>query len=400
MSVRPSLEILNYHGVPVWRNVIFIRYAMQVFAALAVASVVGFLAVNLMNNAEQWGVNLSFRLLQTNAGFDVPYSLIPYDSSRSILYAFLAGLSNTIRLVVIGAVLTTIVGIIIGLARLSSNWLISKLATVYVEGLRNIPLIVFAFFLFYGLLTTLPQTKEAWRIPGVGVASNRGIYTTSLDFSSSLVPWLLFVAAGLMAAYMLRRLFFRYEERLGRLARPLNTKYTLLLIVTAMAVLGWVVQPTAPFSINQPVLEGVNFRGGMRFTTEFFAILAALTLYIASYVAEIVRGAVQSVPGGQLEAARALGMSYKQVIWNIVLPQAARIAVPPMIGQYVNLTKGSALAIVVGYSEVFVVSRTAIEKTGLALQIFILLIVTYLIIGVIYSLIGNWYNRKVLIVER
>ena len=152
MSTRPSLKLLNYRGVPIWRNVVFIRLAMQALAALVVISIIWVLAVNLMNNAEQRGLNLSFKLLGTNAGFDVPYSLIPYDSSKSIFYAFMAGVANTLRLVAVAIFTTTILGILIGLARLSTNFVISGLGRVYVETLRNIPLITFAFFLFVGLL--------------------------------------------------------------------------------------------------------------------------------------------------------------------------------------------------------------------------------------------------------
>ena len=395
MSTRPSIKLLNYRGVPIWRNVVFIRLTMQALAALVVISIIVFMVTNLLNNAEDRGVNLSFRLLGTNAGFDVPYSLIPYDSSRTIFYALLAGVANTLRLVVFGIVLTTILGILIGLARLSNNFVISSLARFYVESMRNIPLITFAFFLFFGLLQALPKTTEAWRMPGIGVMSNRGLYLTSVDESSSLLLWLLIVAAGVVAAYVVRRVYLKDQGQIKKFGIQLNTPFTPIAIVIAVAAVGWVVQPEAPFVIDQPVLQGTNFVGGMKLTTEFFTILIALTIYIASYIAEVVRGSVQAVPKGQVEAARALGMNYWQVTLNVVLPQAARIAVLPMIGQYVNLTKGSSLAIVVGYAEVFVIARTAIEKTGLAIQIFLLLIVFYLIMGGFFSLIGNWYNRRV-----
>jgi general L-amino acid transport system permease protein len=395
MTNRPSLNLLNYRGVPIWRNVVFIRLTMQVLAALFVISIIWVLAVNLMNNAEQRGLNLSFRLLGTNAGFDVPYSLIPYDSSKSILYAFMAGVANTLRLLAIAIFTTTILGIIIGLARLSTNFVISGLGRVYVETLRNIPLITFAFFLFVGLLQGLPRTSEAWRIPGIGVMSNRGIYLTSIDESPSFVVWLVIVVLGALLAYFLNRLVLKNRGELKLFGIRLNRGFTPIVLLLLIAVVGWIAQPNAPFVFDQPELKGTNFVGGMKFTTEFFTILTALTFYIASYVAEIVRGSVQAVPKGQIEAARALGLNYWQVTMNVVLPQAARIAVLPMIGQYVNLTKGSALAIVVGYAEVFVVARTAIEKTGMALQIFVMVIIFYMIMGALFSLLGNWYNRKV-----
>ena len=225
--------------------------------------------------------------------------------------------------------------------------------------------------------------------------SNRGLYLTSVDESSSLFLWLLIVVAGVVAAYVVRRVYLKDQGQIKKLGIQLNTPFTPIAIVVAVAAVGWVAQPQAPFVFDQPVLKGTNFVGGMKLTTEFFAILTALTIYIASYIAEVVRGSVQSVPKGQVEAARALGLNYWQVTMNVVLPQAARIAVLPLIGQYVNLTKGSSLAIVVGYAEVFVVARTAIEKTGLAIQIFLMLIIFYMIMGAFFSLIGNWYNRRV-----
>jgi general L-amino acid transport system permease protein len=395
MSNRPSLNLLSYQGVPIWRNTVFIRLAMQIFAALVVMSVIWLLATNLMTNAEKRGLDLSFKLLGTNAGFDVPYSLIPYDSSKSILYAFFAGVANTIRLVGIAIITTTTLGILIGLARLSSNYVISGLARVYVETMRNIPLITFAFFLVFGLLRGLPKTSEAWRISGIGVMSNRGVYLTSIDESSSLVLWLVIVLLGVLLAYFLNRLVLKNRGELRLLGIRLNRGFTPIVLLLVIAAVGWVAQPQAPFVFDQPELKGTNFVGGMKLTTEFFAILTALTVYIASYVSEIVRGSVQSVPKGQVEAAKALGLSYWQVTTNVVLPQAARIAVLPMIGQWVNITKGSALAIVVGYAEVFVVARTAIEKTGMALQIFAMVIAFYMIMGIFFSLLGNWYNRKV-----
>jgi general L-amino acid transport system permease protein len=395
MSSRPPLKLLNYHGVPIWRNVVFIRLVMQALAALFVISIIWLLATNLMNNAEQRGLNLSFKLLSTNAGFDVPYSLIPFDSSKSILYAFFAGVANTLRLVGIAIFTTTILGVLIGLSQLSSNFVISGLGRVYVQTLRNIPLITFAFFLFFGLLRGLPKTSEAWHMPGIGVMSNRGIYLTSVDESSSLVLWLIIVALGIVAAYLLNRMFLKNQGELKLFGIRLNRGFTPIVLLLLVAAIGWIAQPQAPFVFDQPELKGTNFVGGMKLTTEFFAILTALTVYIASYVAEIVRGSVQSVPKGQVEAAEALGLNYWQVTLNVVLPQAARIAVLPMIGQWVNLTKGSALAIVVGYAEVFVVARTAIEKTGMALQIFVMVIAFYMIMGAFFSLLGNWYNRKV-----
>jgi len=200
---------------------------------------------------------------------------------------------------------------------------------------------------------------------------------------------------GVVAAYLLRRFYLKNRGELRLFGIRLNRGFTPIILLVVVAAIGWITQPQAPFVFDQPELKGTNFVGGMKLTTELFAILTALTVYIASYVAEIVRGAVQAVPKGQVEAARALGLNYWQVTLNVVLPQAARIAVLPMIGQWVNITKGSALAIVVGYAEVFVVARTAIEKTGMAIQIFVMVIAFYMIMGAIFSLLGNWYNRKV-----
>lgn len=390
-------RVFVYRGVPIWRNVVVLQAVTQVLAAIAVATLIALLIATMMSNADRRGLRLGFEFLGWTAGFAMPDTAIPYSPSRSFLYAYWAGIANTFRAVLLAMFFTTVLGTLIGLARLSSNWLINRLATFYVETLRNLPLIVVAFFFYFGLLQNMPITQRAIHLPGPIFLSNRGVYVSWFDPTSSFGPWMLFILGGLVGAVALRLALLRYQEKTGR---PAHSVLVPALTFAIVATVGWLVVPGSPLLFDRPVLMGTNFQGGLKFTPEFFAIFSCLTMYIASYIAEIVRGAVQSIPKGQLEAARALGLNYPQTVQHVILPQALRIIVPPLIGQYVNLTKGSALAIVVGYADVFVVTRTIIERTGRSPQMFLLLIATYLVIGAVYAVIGNIYNRRIRIVER
>ena len=393
-------RVKSHSSVPLWRNIYVLRAATQIVAALLIVGLIAFFLNNLLVNAEKRGVELGFGFLALRASIKISNAAIPYSADNSYFYAFLVGVVHTLQATLLGIVLATILGVLVGVARLSRNWLINKLTSIYIGAIRNVPLIVTCFFFYFGLVLRLPITREAWQFPGPIFLSNRGVYAIWGEPTSSFGPWLLFVAGGLIAGYLLRRYLQRRETRTGPLSYPNLLSFGTLAVVS---VIGWFALGTlgeAPLIPTVPVLKGTNFRGGLRITPEFFALVACLTVYIATYIGEIVRGAIQSIPRGQLEAARAVGLSEIHVLRHIVIPQALRIIVPPTIGQYINLTKGSALAIVVGYADVYVITRNIIEQSGHSVPMFLLIIVTYLIIAAVYSLIGNLYNRSVQIVER
>lgn len=401
-SVHGDLRsrVRSHSGVPPWRNVYVLQAVTQIAAALLIAGLIAFFLNNLFTNAAKRGVDLGFGFLALRASIKISNAAIPYTADNSYFYAFLVGVIHTLRATLLGIVLATILGVMVGIARLSRNWLVNRVAAFYIGAIRNVPLIVTCFFFYFGLVLRLPITREAIRLPGPIFLSNRGVYTIWGEPSAGFGPWLLAVAGGLIAGYLLRRYLRRRETRTGARCYPNLLACALALLA---AVLGWLAAAQAgapPLLPAVPVLKGTNFRGGMRITPEFFALVACLTVYIATYIGEIVRGAIQSIPRGQLEAARAVGLRELHVLRYIVIPQALRVIVPPAIGQYINLTKGSSLAVVVGYADVYVITRNIIEQSGSSAPMFLLIIATYLIIAAVYSLIGNLYNRSVQIVER
>jgi general L-amino acid transport system permease protein len=301
---------------------------------------------------------------------------------------------------------------VLGVARLSSNWLINKAAATYIGFLRNTPLIVFAFFFYFGLILRLPKTSEAIEfglnftlpilnvpihLPGLAFLSNRGVYTIWGTPTESFTWWIFAVAAGAASAIVLRIVLSRRQQRTGQRSYSIVAPLLALVLIPSI---GWFVGGAAPLVADFPKLVGTNFRGGLRLTPEYFSIVAVLTLYIATYIGEIVRAGIQSVDRGQLDAARAVGLTQTNIFWHVVMPQALRVIVPPTISQYINLTKGTALAIVVGFSDVFVVTRNIIEQSGRSVPMFLLLIVAYLLIAVVYAIVGNIYNYRTRIVER
>ncbi len=401
-SARDDLRsrVRSHSTVPPWRNVHILQAMTQVVAALLIVGLIAFLLNNLFANAEKRGVDLGFGFLALRASIKISNAAIPYSADNSYFYAFLVGVVHTLRATLLGIVLATILGVLVGIARLSRNWLINRVAAAYVGAIRNVPLIVTCFFFYFGLVLRLPVTREAIRLPGPIFVSNRGVYAIWGEPTAGFGPWLAVVAGGLIAGYLLRRYLRRRETRTGARSYPNLLAGALAALVAA---LGWLAAAQAgatPLLPAVPVLKGTNFRGGLRITPEYFALVACLTVYIATYIGEIVRGAVQSIPRGQLEAARAVGLREVHVLRYVVIPQALRVIVPPTIGQYINLTKGSSLAIVVGYADVYVITRNIIEQSGSSAPMFLLIIVTYLIIAAVYSLIGNLYNRSVQIVER
>ena len=397
-DLRSRVE--SHSSVPLWRNIHVLQAATQIVAALLIVGLIGFLLNNLFVNAEKRGVDLGFGFLSLRASIKISNAAIPYTADNSYFYAFLVGVIHTLRATLLGIVLATILGVVVGVARLSRNWLVQKIFAVYIGAIRNIPLIVTCYFFYFGLVLRMPITKEAIRLPGPIFLSNRGVYAIWGEPTASFATWLLILSAALVAGYFVRRSLQGRETRTGTPSYPNLAAFALL---AAAGALGWAALAGGgepPLLPTVPVLKGTNFRGGLRMTPEYFALVACLTVYIATYIGEIVRGAIQSIPRGQLEAARAVGLSEIHVLRYIVIPQALRIIVPPTIGQYINLTKGSSLAIVVGYADVYVITRNIIEQSGSSAPMFLLIIATYLIIAAVYSLIGNLYNRSVQIVER
>lgn len=385
------------HAVPFWRDERVLRALAQLVSAVVVLSLLYWAVTNVLNAASQRGLELGFRFLREAAGFPIGESPIPYDPSRSFRYAFWVGIVNTLKVIVVGIMLATVLGTLVGLARLSTNWLLSRLALVYIEAHRNIPLLVLLFIWYRGVLTTrLPRVQESLQWPGPIYLNQRGIYMPWPRLTEGAQVFPLSILVAIVLALALWHLLLAVRLRTGtQTYRGLISVAVLVLLPIA----GWLLAGGSPISWEIPILETFNFKGGLRLTPEFAALMVGLVMYTAAFIAEIVRAGIQAVDRGQLEAARALGLSAGQVLRLVIIPQAMRVIVPPMISQYLNLTKNSSLAFFIGYPELFSVGRIMINQAGRAVPVIVMIMGAYLTMSLVTSLVLNVYNRRIQFVE-
>jgi len=354
-------------------------------------------ALNAKANLDAQSITSGFGFLENTAGFAVNQSLIPYNESDTYGRVFLVGLLNTLLVAGIGIVLATILGFAIGVARLSPNWLLARLAAGYVELIRNLPLLFQILFWYLAVLGTLPSPRQSISLFGEIFLNNRGIIVPAPVAGKGAGLIVAVFAASVAATIVLRLWAGRLQVRTGRQI-PLVWTCLALLIVPALIALiatGW------PIGFEAPELRGFNFVGGIRLLPEFVALLVALTTYTAAFIAEIVRAGLLAVPRGQGEAASALGLRRGLTLRLIVLPQALRVIVPPLTNQYLNLTKNSSLAVAVGYPDLFAVfAGTTLHQTGQAIEIIAMTMGVYLAISLITSALMNLYNAHIRIAER
>jgi general L-amino acid transport system permease protein len=279
---------------------------------------------------------------------------------------------------------------------MSSNWLISHIALAYIEFHRNIPLLVLLFLWYFPVFAQFPPVEESI-LAGPVILNSRGIYLTWPRLGSGGVVWLISIAVGIILAVIAWKVLEKRQIDTGK-----STYYAFisLAIIIIIPIIGWFAAGSSPLYLDVPILEGFNYQGGLRMTPEFTALLIGLTMYTAAFIAEVVRAGIQAVSKGQTEAARAVGLSQFQVIRLIILPQAMRVIIPPLISQYLNLTKNSSLALFIGYQEVFSVGKIAINQAGRAVPVFAMVMFTYLLMSLIVSWILNWYNRRIQFVEK
>jgi general L-amino acid transport system permease protein len=384
-------------SVPPWRNVRVLRVVLQVVVLLAVAVVVGFLARNLTGAMSERGLSFGYGFLGQRAGFEIGESPIPYDANDSYGQAFLVGLLNTLFVSIVGIVLATVLGVIIGIARLSPNWLVSRAAAGYVEVIRNTPLLVQLFLIYFVVLLQLPAVRDTIALPGSIFLNQRGLFVPGPQMGASFGPWLALLAIGLVAAVAGRVISGR-REATGRPGYRLGLVGLVLLL--GLAVAGWVIPGAPPLAFDIPERGRFNFSGGLALSTAFTALLAGLVIYTAAFIAEVVRGGIQSVRRGQLEAAHALGLSQGDTLRLVVFPQALRVIVPPLTSQYLNLAKNSSLAIAVGYPDLFKVGTSMANQTGQPVPVIALVMGTYLAMSLGTSVLMNLYNRRVQVLER
>ena len=381
---------------PPWRNPAVRGIAYQVLFVGAVIAVVAFLVHNTIANLERQHIASGFAFLHREAAFAIGETLIEYSPADTYFRAFLVGLTNTLYVAALGIVLATILGVVVGLARLSTNWLVAKLAQAYVEIFRNIPLALQLFF-WWGLLRVwAPAPRQAWQpLPDVFV-SNRGI-AFPVPHEDPAHGWMLLAfAVGVAGAWAVARWARARQARTGQ---PFPSGWAGAALILGLPLLVFVAYG-APLQLDVPALRGFNFVGGSAFSPELAALLAGLVIYTGAFIAEIVRAGILAVSRGQTEAAMALGLSGWQRMRLVVLPQALRVIIPPMTSQYLNLTKNSSLAVIIGYPDLVSVANTTINQTGQAVEGIAMIMAVYLAISLSISLAMNLYNRSVALVER
>jgi general L-amino acid transport system permease protein len=354
-------------------------------------------ALNAKANLDAQNITSGFGFLENTAGFGINVSLIPYNESDSYGRVFLVGLLNTLLVAGIGIVLATILGFFIGIARLSPNWLVARLAGGYVELIRNLPLLFQILFWYLAVLGTLPGPRQSISLIGGIFINNRGIIVPA-PVAGEGAGWVFAAfAAGVVAAIILGLWAKRRRLRTG-LEFPVLWISLALVFGLPLAVLA---ASGFPITFVKPELRGFNFVGGVRLLPEFVALLLALTTYTAAFIAEIVRAGILAIPRGQTEAASALGLRRGPALRLIVVPQALRVIVPPLTNQYLNLTKNSSLAVAVGYPDLFAVfAGTTLHQTGQAIEIIAITMAVYLAISLLTSGLMNWYNAHVAMAER
>jgi general L-amino acid transport system permease protein len=356
---------------------------------------VAWLWSNAVHNLSVRRISTGFAFLGREAGMPIVDTWLAYSPRDTYLRAFIVGVVNTLRVAVIGIVLATIIGTLVGIARLSSNWLLSRLAAVYVEVLRDIPPLLQLLF-WYVLMQGLPPARGAWKPIGGVFLSNRGLVVPSITLDGGQL-WVIGAAVlGLILFYLLRRRLIAQQIRDGHARR--TWPYGVLLVLLLPALLSWLLGVV--WSLTLPELRGFNFAGGWTFAPEYFALLIALVTYTSAFIAEIVRSGIQAVPKGQWDAALALGLRRSFVLRQIVLPQALRVIIPPMTSQYLNLTKNSSLAVAIGYQDIVSVANTTLNQTGQAIEAIALIMAVFLTISLGISLFMNWYNAHIALVER
>jgi general L-amino acid transport system permease protein len=380
-----------------WRNEFIRGIIFQVVVAAVVLGLAAFFIHNTASNLEKRGIASGFGFLSGTSGFDISISLIPYTLQSTYGTAFIVGLLNTLLVSAIGIVLATIIGFIVGIARLSKNFLIAKLAAAYVDVIRNIPLLAQIIFWYFGVLAALPGVRQSISVFGTFFLNGRGLYMPA----PILQPGFWMIPTGFVLAVAASVVIARWSrKRQDATGKQFPVIWTTIALIVGLPILGGLLAGI-PVTWSLPQLNGFNFSGGMDILPEFVALLLALSIYTAAFIAEIVRGGIQAISHGQTEAAHALGLSGTQTTRLVILPQALRIIVPPLTSQFLNLTKNSSLAVVIGYPElVSVFMGTVLNQTGQAVEVIAITMSVYLVISLVISAFMNWYNRHIALVER
>ena len=382
--------------VPFWLDPKKRAIIYQISMLCLVGLLAYYLVSNTLINLQRQSVATGFGFLKKESSFEIGESLIPYSAASSYGRALIVGALNTLKVAFIGIVVTLILGTIVGVARMSTNWLVSKMATIYIEVMQDIPVLLQLFFWYSIFYETLPSPRQALNpITGLFLC-NRGVIFAVPASHPAHKYMLLALIAGLVGAYLFRRWAKKRQDATGKILPVFRISVA---FVIGLPLIVWLAFG-APVKIDVPQLVGFNFRGGMTLSPEFIALLLGLVLYTAAFVAEVVRAGIQSVSKGQREAAMSIALRPNQVLNLVILPQALRVIIPPLTSQMLNLTKNSSLAVAIGFPDFVSVANTTMNQTGQSIEGVALIMAVYLVFSLSTSAFMNWYNKKVKLVER
>jgi general L-amino acid transport system permease protein len=382
--------------VPFWLDPKKRAILFQILSIGVVGLIIYYLASNTVVNLQKQSIATGFGFLNKEAAFEIGESLIPYSAANTYIRALLVGALNTIKVSFVGIVVTILLGTIIGVARLSTNWLVAKLSAIYIEVMQDLPILLQLVFWYAIFYESLPPPSEAL-CPGAGIyLCKRGVAFTIPEAHPAHLFMLFAFLGACVAAYFIRRWARKRQERTGQYFPVFRVSLALLI---GLPFIVWLAAGS-PMKMNVPKLTVFNFEGGLTVSPEFMALLLGLVLYTSAFVAEVVRAGIQSVSKGQREAAMSIGLRPTQVLNLVILPQALRVIVPPLTSQMLNLTKNSSLAVAIGYPDFVSVANTTINQTGQSIEGVALIMAVYLVFSLSTSAFMNWYNRRVALVER
>jgi len=392
MSQRPFVKRDVSFSNPAVR-----AWLYQLIAVVLVLAVAGYLIHNTIINLASRGITSGFGFLERSAGFGIVQHLIDYGEGDTYARVFLVGLTNTLLVSALCIVFASLLGFFIGLARLSDNWLLRKISTIYIEIFRNIPPLLQIFFWYFAVLRNLPGPRQALSAFELIFVSNRGLYIPWPEYAPGTWPFLIALLLAVAGGIALFRYNRSYQLKTGRLRRSWPAMLAMLLLFPLLAHVAF----GAAVHWDVPALRGFNFRGGFVLIPELAALTLALSVYTSSFIAEVIRAGIQSVPHGQSEAARSLGLPNPVTLRQVIIPQAMRVIIPPLTSQYLNIVKNSSLAAAIGYPDmVSLFAGTVLNQTGQAIETIAITMSVYLIISLLISLLMNIYNRKIRLIER
>jgi general L-amino acid transport system permease protein len=379
-----------------WNDPVIRGWVFQIVVVGLVGLLAWFLVSNTIENLQRQKIASGFHYLGREAGFEIGDTMIAYSPASTYARAIFVGLLNTLKVAVLGIVLATILGTMIGVGRLSPNWLLAKICECYVEMFRNVPLLLWLFLIYKLISEAFPGPRQAINVLSSFYLSNRGLYAP-VPLANPAYGWMgIAFLVGIVATVFMKRWAKKRQDATGQ---PFPTIKAGIALIVGLPVIFWLLGG-APHHMSWPQLKGFNFDGGIVIQPEFTALLVGLVLYTSAFVAEIVRSGILALHKGQSEAASALGLSRGQVMRLVLLPQAMRLIIPPMTSQYLNITKNSSLAIAIGYPDLVASVNVTINQTGQAIENILIIMAAYLSVSLSISAFMNWYNKRIALRER